>query len=280
MFREQINDKSFTDIMNHVKYLLLFGLLFIACGPKGPTVAERRAAQVEQWREQLATERQTLHVTDSLIAALVPKVNEATAKNGFEYEKTEYDDLGRFKPNGMDPGENVQRTYLRSAVDDYGRTQLIATYCGARSFIVHQLRVQSSDGTSVTTSSIAPNDGSNYSYDIDGTHYQSVTFAYTGRITEGMSQDSTVIAHADTDGGALGFIAQHNDDAKLCGFLIDANGKEQRITINEKERKALTATYELGIMLRESIRLQQENKTASLKIEYLEQKLQEKQNQQ
>lgn len=242
---------------------------------KGPTAAEMKAEQLQKYKDQLAEEKRTHLMTDSLIQLVVPRINEVT-KADFEYEKTEYDDLGRFRPKGMDPGNNVQKTYLRCAVDDYGRTQLIATYCGSKSFVVNQLRFLSDDGTGISTAVVEPNDGTNYSYDIDGVHYQSVTFMYAGRITEGMTQDSTVIANADTDGGALGFVAQHMDDAKLKCFLVAQNGKEQAVTITEKDRMGMTATYELGILLRESVRLQQENKTSGLKIQYLEELIHQK----
>lgn len=260
-------------------YLLpLIGLLALsACNEKkGPTVEERKSEQLQKYKDQLREEKRNQLMTDSLIQLVVPRINQVTSTD-FDYEKTEYDDLGRFRPKGMDPGDNVQRTYLRCAVDDYGRTQIIATYCGAKSFVVQQLRFVASDGTSMQTAVVEPNDGSNYSYDIDGTHYQTVTFMYAGRITEGMTQDSTILANADSDAGALGFVAQHVDDAKLKCFLLAQNGKEQQVNISEKDRMGMTATYELGILLRESVRLQQENKTASLKIQYLEELLHKKQ---
>lgn len=243
-----------------------------ACNePKGPTAAQRREALDQQYRDQLATEQRTLHVTDSLIAALLPAINEVTAKQ-FEYEKTEYDDLGRYRPKGTDPGDNVQRTYLHSAVDEYGRTQLIATYCGPKRFCVEQLSIKASDGTGVFTQVIKPNDGSNYQYDIDGVHYQSVTFAYAGRIAEAMTTDSAALARADTDNGALAFIAQNADDNGLKCWMVASDGKQQSLPISALDRQNMAATYELGVMLRESIRLQQENKTAALKIEYLQTK--------
>lgn len=264
--------------MKTTLYLLgLIGLCTLsACGgDKGPTVAERKAEQLQKYKDQLRDERRNQMMTDSLIQLVVPRINEVTTAD-FEYEKTEYDDLGRFRPKGMDPGDNVERTYLRCAVDDYGRTQLIATYCGPKSFVVHQLRFASSDGTSISTHTIEPNDGSNYSYDIDGTHYQTVTFVYAGHITEGMTQDSTILANADTDGGALSYVAQHLDDNKLKCFLVSQQGKEQPVSLSTKDREGMTATYELGILLRESVRLQQENKTAGLKIQYLEELIHQK----
>jgi len=249
----------------------IIALLFVSCsGSKGSSVEERRAEQLEKYRTQLKTERQTLKATDSIMAALVPEINTAKGK-GFEYEKTKYDDLGRFRPVGMDPSKNLYKTYLRCAVDDYGRTQLIATYYGSKSFVVHQLRLVAGDGTQITTKAIEPNDGTNYSYDINGAHYQAVTFTYAGKVTEGMTQDSLVLANADTDNGALGFIAQHIDDNKLAAYFISTGGKEMKVSIPTNARKGMAATYELGVLLRENTRLQQENKTAGLKIQYLEQ---------
>ena len=255
---------------SNLLYLFL-ALFIVSCtGTRGPSAKQRRAEQLDKFRAQLQTERQTLKATDSLMMALIPEINTAKSK-GFEYEKSPYDDLGRFRPEGMDPSENLNKTYLRCAVDDYGRTQLIATYCGPKTFVVHQLRINATDGTEITTKAIEPNDGTNYSYDIHGTHYQAVTFIYAGKVTEGMTNDSTVLANADTDNGALGFIAQHTEDRNLRATFISTKGEENTTVIGPKTRGRMAATYELGILLRENTRLQQENKTASLKIQYLEQ---------
>lgn len=251
-------------------YLSLTLILSSCFGSGGPSVEERRQQQLDKYREQLRTERQTQHVTDSLMQTLIPEINTAKSK-GFEYEKTQYDDLGRFRPVGTDPSKNLGMNYIRSAVDDYGRTQLIAQYCGSKSFVVVQMRVQAGDGTSVTTKAIAPNGGTNYQYNLRGQNYQAVTFMHADRVQEGMSQDSLVIANSNSDNGALAFVAQHIDDTKLDAFLISDQGKEIPVHINKKTREGLAATYELGVVLREFTRLQQENKTAGLKIQYLEQ---------
>ena len=248
--------------MNKYILLSLFLPLF-ACsgGEKGPTYEERRAAQNQKYVDQLVVEEQTLHVTDSLIQAIIPRINEVTSGN-FDYIKSEYDDLGRFVPKGMSTEDNVQRTYIHCAVDEYGQTQLISTYCGPK--LEHrQLRITASDGTSATTESIPYNDGSNYRYTIDGSNYESVTYIL-GRKT-GSEQ-----VNADTDGGVFSFIAMHADDKKLSGTLLGGN-KEVKIAISDKERAGLVACYELGVLLRDKLRLEQENKTSSGKIEYLKQ---------
>lgn len=255
--------------MKKTIYFLLLLPLLASCGnsgDKGPTAAERREAMNQKYVDQLATEQNTLHVTDSLIQAIIPRINEVTSVS-FDYVKSEYDDLGRFVPKGMATDDNVQRTYLHCAVDEYGQTQLISTYCGSK--LEHtQLRITAGDGTTVTTNAIPYNDGSNYRYTIDGTNYESVTFT-AGRKT-GSDQ-----VNADTDGGAFSFIAAHADDAKLYGTLLGGK-KEVRVAISAKERAGLAACYELGVLLRDKLRLEQENKTAAGKIQYLQEVLAKK----
>jgi len=247
--------------MRKLLYLLLLPF-FISCqkADKGPTVEERRETLNQKYVDQLAIEQNTLHVTDSLIQAIIPRINEVTSQS-FDYLKTEYDDLGRFIPKGMSTDDNVQRTYIHCAVDEYGQAQLISTYCGSK--LEHnQLRIVSGDGTSATTSIIPYNDGSNYRYNIDGTQYESVTYIL-GRKT-GSDQ-----VNADTDGGVFSFIAMHADDKKLYGILLGGK-KEVRVTISNKERAGLAASFELGVLLRDKLRLEQENKTAAGKIQYLQ----------
>ena len=247
--------------MKRIAYLCLVALcMSCSSGEKGPTVEERRAAQNQKYIDQLAVEENTLHITDSLIQAIIPRINEVTAIN-FDYVKTEYDDLGRFVPKGMSTEDNVQRTYIHCAVDEYGQTQLISTYCGSK--LEHtQLRITAGDGTSATTEAIPYNDGSNYRYTIDGTNYESVTYVL-GRKT-GSDQ-----VNADTDGGVFSFIAMHADDTKLYGTLLGGK-REVKVTITAKERAGLVACYELGVLLRDKLRLEQENKTSSGKIQYLQ----------
>ena len=78
---------------SNILYLLIALVLVSCSGSNGPSVKQRRAEQLEKFRSQLQTERQTLKATDSLMMALIPQINTAKSK-GFEYEKTQYDDLG------------------------------------------------------------------------------------------------------------------------------------------------------------------------------------------
>lgn len=216
----------------------------------------RKSAQLLMYRINLAIEENTLAETEKLIEEIMPKINETTEKY-FLFEKSEYDELGRFIFKGTEVEKNVQRSYIHAAVDEYGVTQLISTFSGQSNINHTALRIIASDGSSITTSSIPYNDGSNYRYKIDGTKYESVTYK------------------GEKDNGALAFIASHSEDKGLKAVLIGEH-KEVNVAISKNEREALAASYELGRILAEQLRYTQQNKVAAGKIQYLKEKIQSK----
>lgn len=213
----------------------------------------RKASQLLMYRINLAIEENTLSETDALINEIIPKINETTEKY-FVFEKSEYDELGRFIFKGTEIENNVQRSYIHAAVNEYGVTQLISTFSGGSDINHTALKIVSSDGSSVLTSTIPYNDGSNYKYVIDGTHYESVTY------------------QGEKDNGALAFIAAHADDKGLSAVLIGEK-KEVKVSISQKEREALAASYELGRVLSEQLLYTQQNKVAAGKIQFLKEKI-------
>lgn len=244
---------------------------------KREALETRKTEQIENYRRQLADEERTCVVTDSLLQALLPLINEASAK-GFVFEKTEYDDLGRYYQDGTQPVNHIGRSYVRALVDEYGVTQLISTYAGGTNIDHSALKVSASDGTSCQTLTVDYNDGSNYRYKNNGTHYESVTYwGGTGNATLQEAKDrNNGSLRFDTDAGALAFIALHADDKALKSFLITPK-REYPVLISAKERQQMRATYELGKLLQERMLLEQQNKTASLKVRYLKERLASKQ---
>ena len=65
---------------SNILYLLIALVLVSCSGSNGPSVKQRRAEQLEKFRSQLQTERQTLKATDSLMMALIPQINTAKAR--------------------------------------------------------------------------------------------------------------------------------------------------------------------------------------------------------
>lgn len=247
-------------------------------GPKGPTIEERKAAKLEQYKEQLVTEQNTARVTDSLLQALIPEIN-ALSADGFIYESPEYTDLGTFIPKGMETEKNVQKTYLHVTITEYGQTQLVSTYCAKpkgevwdskmTSFINHtHLKVTASDGTYCVTDVIPLGSDANYQTTIDDTRYEHVT--YMCGTVQGANDGEAI--KGSTDGGVLAFIADHRDDKKLYGTLMGGS-REVKVTISAQEREGLAKASRLGELLRNKVLLEQQNKTAAGKALYLQERI-------
>lgn len=217
----------------------------------------RKAGRVLGYKVNLKVEENNEAETAKLIEEYANKINETTQKY-FVYEKSEYDELGRYIFKGSEVEKNVQKTYIHAAVDEYGVTQLISTYSGGKNINHTALKIVASDGTTVMTEHIPYNDGSNYQYVIDGTHYESVTYV------------------GEKDNGVLAFIASHADDKSLKAYLItEQNGKTKDVPVqlSANQRNSLSASYELGVALAEQLRYIQQNKVAQGKIQFLNQKL-------
>ena len=213
----------------------------------------RKLAQVLMYKINLEIEKNNNIETAKLLEETSTKINEITQKY-FTFEKSEYDELGRYIYNGTEVEKNVQRSYIHAAVDEYGVTQLISTYSGGKDINHTALRIIASNGESILTEMIPYNDGSNYKYVIDGTHYESVTYK------------------GEKDNGALAFVASHADDKGLKAVLIGEN-KEFPVTISAKEREALAISFELGVILSAQLQYSQQNKVAQGKILFFEEKL-------
>lgn len=213
----------------------------------------RKLAQVLMYKINLEIEKNNNIETAKLLEETSTKINEITQKY-FTFEKSEYDELGRYIYNGTEVEKNVQRSYIHAAVDEYGVTQLISTYSGGKDINHTALRIIASNGESILTETIPYNDGSNYKYVIDGTHYESVTYK------------------GEKDNGALAFVASHADDKGLKAVLIGEN-KEFPVTISAKEREALAISFELGVILSAQLQYSQQNKVAQGKILFFEEKL-------
>lgn len=213
----------------------------------------RKLAQVLMYKINLEIEKNNNIETAKLLEETSTKINEITQKY-FTFEKSEYDELGRYIYNGTEVEKNVQRSYIHAAVDEYGVTQLISTYSGGKDINYTALRIIASNGESILTETIPYNDGSNYKYVIDGTHYESVTYK------------------GEKDNGALAFVASHADDKGLKAVLIGEN-KEFPVAISAKEREALAISFELGVILSAQLQYSQQNKVAQGKILFFEEKL-------
>ena len=218
-------------------------------------VEVRRSGMAFEDSVRLAVNESIFRTTDSLIAVASAKID-SVASVWFIYEKTEYDELGRFIAKSTDAARSGFRTYIHADVDEYGRAQLMSSYCGSSELNHTALRLTLPSGESVTTGEIPYSDGANYRYKVNETCCEVVTYA-DGK-----------------DGGALAFAALHNGETIKATLL--GGKKEIPVTVSSQDLRALAATYELSVLLKDRLRLTQERKTAQLMVEKLQMKIQKR----
>lgn len=215
----------------------------------------RKTGHALNYKVQLAIQQDSLDHADTMLVALTTMINETIEAGGFQYEKGEYDELGRFYVKGTDTQNNINRNYIHATTNDYGVVHLISEYRGG-SYINHtQLRFVGIDKTEATTVAVPiENEGANYHFKNQGLCHESVTYV---------------------NDPALGYMDLHCNDSKLKAFLLYQNGeKSLNVELTEKDRNAIVATYQLGQMLAAQLRFSQQSKIAAGKIQYLQSKIQ------
>ncbi len=273
--------------MRSVHFTPLLLALFSACAPSEKQQAERLLADAqnayaeghynqaqllldslkEHYPAQVEARRAGLELThtlqyetalrsrayaDSMLQVVGQAIDSAAAD--FDYVKTEYDDFGRYIPKGTEAECNL-RSYLHAAVDDYGKTQLIASYRGAHKSGFTTVRLSAPDGTTCTTEALPYDDANNYHYQIQGMYYETLTF-------------SSLL-----DGGLLGYAALHVDDTMTLTYL--GGTSPLTVAISPSDLQALQRTYVLADLLQNRLRIMQELTVASNTILRHEQRSEE-----
>ncbi len=218
------------------------------------TLEWRKLGHQLNYRVELAQQEDSLATADTMLIAVTQMINEMVQNGNFVFEKSEYDDLGRWFVKGTDTPHNLERCYLHASVDEYGHVQLISEYRGS-AYINHtRLRLTGGDGTQAVTANVPlSNTGANYQFKNQGLCHESVTY---------------------TDDSILGFIDMHSSDQKLKAHLLYKNGsKAYPIVVSTKECQAIALTSQLGKMLAAQLLFTQQSKVAAGKIQFLKAKI-------
>jgi hypothetical protein len=213
---------------------------------------QRKGLQLMRRIELSEQERNQVYC-DSML-----QVKQAEAKalqQAFTYEKTEYDETGRYIDKTWNPTTDTRGKFLKINVNELGEVALSSVYSGAP--IKHnRLKVTTPTGEYAETEAIAFDGGANFSFqDIAGVTYETVTYQ-KGR-----------------DNGVLNFIcsqAKKRLSAQLVGGKSTAP-----FTVSEKEKQAIVKTVALSAALSDIERLKFEQAKAAQRIEYLRSHLDE-----
>ena len=217
---------------------------------------EVRAAMQLMRKIELAEARRTFAYADSMLAVKQVEVEEL--KKGFLFEKdTAYQSVGMFIPKTQQIERNVERSYLRSQVDEKGKMQLASVYFGASPIAHEALRVELPDGSFAETLPVPYDGGNNYRFRDNGNYSEIVTY------------------RNGNDNGVVKFIYNFPKERIKATYL----GRKKYVMYIDKQAKdALVATYNLAAVLSEIDRLQKEKVSAERTIASLQRRIENREN--
>lgn len=203
---------------------------------------------------ELKENERTLNYTDSLL--VVKKVEaEELAKDFVLVKDTAYEELGNYVLKGMTVERNVERNYIRTGVNEYGEMYIASVYFGGRNINHTGIRVEVKDGSNAETQAIPYDGGRNY------------------RFTDGGNKTEIVTYKQGSDNGVINFINHYKEERIKVTYTGD---KPYVIYLDDLSKKAIVKTFELATVLSDITRLQQENKVAAGKVEFLKKRIAEK----
>jgi membrane-bound inhibitor of C-type lysozyme len=174
---------------------------------------QKQSLQLSRLTEIKIQER-NLAFCDSM--QIVRQAEFEAQKSGFLFEKNpEYDEIGKYfdKPQKLE--NKLQRSYIRSSVNELGEISLASVYYGGQAIHHSQLKVSKSDGDYTETQNIPFDGGLNYS------------FVDLGMTTEVVTYTN------EKDNGVIQFIYDNQNSALKAEYL---GGKKYSLTISQGDK--------------------------------------------
>ena len=208
-------------------------------------VAQRRLAKALGDSITYLEAQSTLAYADSMLPPLLEQSDKLLKQ--FKYEKdAQYEDKGRYVHRLLHTSSNTARNFLQAYVRDDRQTIVKSYYYGSHQVNQQQVTL-SAQGEELRFS------GSNHAFEVEGWH-EIMTL-----------EDETALQ-------LLNFIsAHHSDRVRVHGAGIKPN-HTWVYYLNDKEKEALSATYQLGFLMKDILRLEQMANTARNQIAHYERK--------
>ena len=203
-------------------------------------IAQRRMAKALEDSIVYLEAQSTIAYTDTVLPPLLEKAD-ALIKQ-FRYEKDEkYEDYGRYVHRLLATGSNTSRNFLQVYVRDDRKTIVKSYYFG--SYPVQQQSITiASNGEEVRFL------GSNHSFELEGWH-------------EIMTMEDELALQL------LNFVSSHiNDRIRVSGQGVKTT-HTWVYYLNDKEKQALSDTYQLGWLMKDIKRLEEIQHTAHRQVE-------------
>ena len=203
-------------------------------------VAQRRLAKALEDSITYLEAQRTLAYVDTLLPPLLEQADKLIKR--FKYEKNEkYEDYGKYVHRLLTTGSNTSRNFIQAYVRDDRQTFVKSCYYGTT--VMNQQSVTlSSEGESAVFQ------GHNHHFE-DGNHHEVMT----------MDNDIAL--------SLLNFISTHHSARIRVEGKGDKAHRNWVYYLNDKEKEALSDTYQLGFLMKDINRLEQMQRVANAQIE-------------
>lgn len=208
-------------------------------------VAQRRQAKALEDSITYLEAQRTKAYVDTLLPPLMEQADKLIKR--FKYEKNDkYEDYGKYVHRLLATNSNTSRNFIQAYVLDNRKTVVKSYYYGNQR-VNQQLVTLSADGEDSDFV------GRNHHFE-DGAHHEIMT----------LDEDNAL--------ALLNFVSAHQ------GARVRVKGKGDKPTrnwvyyLNDKEKEALSDTYQLGWLMKDINRLEQMQRVASAQIMRYEQK--------
>ena len=203
-------------------------------------VAQRRMAKALQDSITYLEALRTLAYTDTLLPPLLEQADKLI-KN-FKYEKNEkYEDHGKYVHRLLTTNSNTARNFLQAYVLDNKQTVVKSYYYGSTAMNQQSITLESESET-------ATFQGHNHHFQ-DGAHHEMMTL-----------ENEVALS-------LLNFISTHQRARVRVEGIGDKAHKNWVYYLNDKEKQALSDTYQLGFLMKDINRIEQMQRTATLQIQ-------------
>jgi ribosomal protein S17E len=183
--------------------------------------------------------------TDTLLPPLLEQADKLIKQ--FRYEKNEqYEQHGRYVHRLLTTSSNTARNFIQAYVRD-DRQTIVKSYYYGNSAVDQQRLVLQSDGEQQEFT------GSNHHFQTEG-HHEIMTL-----------EDEQALA-------LLNFISAHMQSKVRVEGIGNKAYKNWVYYLNDKEKEALSQTYQLGWLMKDIKRIEQMQQVASKQIMRYEQK--------
>jgi hypothetical protein len=184
---------------------------------------------------------------DSLLKLRLTEIE--VLKSGFLFEKDpQYDDIGKYVEKSQRLENKLQRSYLRTSVNERGELLLASVYYGSSPIHHSCLKVLNATGDYVKTQVVSQDGGMNYSF-----------------VNLGMTTEIVTYARGK-DNGVISFIYDNKDAALKVEYLGQT---KYTFTISPSDKSALVKTVDFAVILSDIDKLKKEKLKSTQRLKYL-----------